>query len=109
MSSKSISQSWHRVSGLRPRLAAQARIHRQVHRGEVWYLLQDLGSQHFYRIGSSAHRFVGLLDGRRSVEEIWQILNRQLGDDAPTQDEVIRLLSQLHHSNVLLGNLPPDA
>ncbi len=108
MATKNISQSWYRVAGLRPRLAAQAAIHRQVYRGQVWHLLQDVSTQNFYRLGPSSYRFVGLLDGRRTVHEIWHILNEQLGDDAPTQDEVIRLLSQLHTGNVLLSDFPPD-
>ena len=108
MSRKAISQSWYRVSGLKPRLAAQARLHRQVFRGRPSYVLQDLVNQRFFRLGTGAWRFVGLLDGRRTVHEVWDTLNAQLGDDAPTQDELIALLSQLHGGNVLLCDLPPD-
>ena len=47
-------------------------------------------------------------DGRRSVDEIWENAISRFGDDAPTQDEVIRLLSQLHSAEVLQTEITPD-
>jgi putative peptide zinc metalloprotease protein len=32
-----------------------------------------------------------------------------LGDDAPTQEEMIRLLGQLHASDLLVCNVSPDS
>jgi len=49
------------------------------------------------------------MDGTRSVQQIWDFAITELGDDAPTQDETIRLLSQLHSADVLQCNVPPDA
>jgi hypothetical protein len=37
------SPSWYRVAGLKPRLRRHAHIHRHHYRGELWYVLQDLG------------------------------------------------------------------
>ena len=34
---------------------------------------------------------------------------RQLGDDAPTQDEMIQLLGQLHAADLLMTDVSPDA
>jgi putative peptide zinc metalloprotease protein len=48
------------------------------------------------------------MDGRRTVEEIWETAIERLGDDAPTQDEVIQLLSQLHMADILQCDVPPD-
>ncbi|MBW1862593.1 MAG: hypothetical protein JRJ02_09505 [Deltaproteobacteria bacterium] len=39
---------------------------------------------------------------------IWEAACASLGDDMPTQDEVIRLLSQLHQTDVLQTDMPPD-
>lgn len=102
------SQSWYRVANLRPRLRSHAQIHRHVYRGRDWYILQDHSSGRFNRFTPEAYFFVGLMDGRRTMAEIWQAAARRLGDAMPTQDEVIGLLSQLHQSDVLQGDIPPD-
>lgn len=49
-----------------------------------------------------------LMDGRRSVREIWELTGERMGNDQPTQDETIRLLAQLHSSDILLGDMMPD-
>ena len=48
------------------------------------------------------------MDGRRTVEEIWELSCTRLGDEAPTQPAVVQLLSQLHASDVLQCDIPPD-
>jgi putative peptide zinc metalloprotease protein len=52
---------------------------------------------------------IGLMDGKRTVQELWDIAMRRLGDEAPTQDEMIHLLSQLHAADVLQCDVSPDA
>jgi putative peptide zinc metalloprotease protein len=103
------SESWYRVADLRPRLRFTVQVHRQHFRGRVWYVLEDPGSNQFFRVSPAAYRFVGLLDGRRTVAEAWRTTGEQLGDAAPTQGEAIQLLGQLYTSNLLHGDLPPDA
>ena len=103
------SETWYRVADLRPRLRSAVQISRQHYRGQRWHVLQDPSSNDFYRLGESLYLFVGLLDGRRSIAEVWRICNEQLGDAAPTQGEVIQLLGQLYTSNLLYGEMPPDA
>src|SRR3989442_12223040 len=49
------------------------------------------------------------MDGRRTVQEIWEIATARLGDDARVQDEIIQVLSQLHAADVLQCDVPPDA
>ena len=103
-----LSGSWYRVSGLRPRLRSHAQIHRHTYRGETWYVLQDHASGRFHRFTPEAYLVIGLMDGRRTLEEIWDAACRQLGDDVLTQDEVIRLLAQLHQADVLQTDAAPD-
>lgn len=81
---------------------------RHQYRGERWHVLQDQASGRFLRLDDAAHRFVVLMDGVRSVDDIWQQLCGELGDAAPTQDDVLGLLSQLHQANVLLTDRQPD-
>src|SRR5688572_15878808 len=102
------SASWYRVSALTPRLRSHARIHRHRYRGETWYVLQDPSSDRFHRFSPAAYFVIGLMDGRRTVQELWDVACARLGDDAPTQDEVIQLLSQLHRADVLQSDIPPD-
>lgn len=102
------SPSWYRVAGLRPRLRSHAKIHRQVFRGERWYVLQDHATGRFHRFTPAAHLVISLMDGRRTVQEIWDAACGEFDDDSFGQDDVIRLLSQLYRSDVLHGDVPPD-
>ncbi len=101
MSSSVFSSSWYRVADLVPRLRPHAEIHRVRFRGVRWYLLQDHTSGRFHRFSPAAHTLIGLMNGRRSLAEIWALASDRLGDDLPTQDETIRLMSQLYHANAL--------
>ncbi len=62
--------SWYRVASLKPRLKTHAMIHRHNYGGEVWYVLQDHISGRFYRFTPIAYHIIGLMDGKRSVQEI---------------------------------------
>lgn len=101
-------ESWYRVADLRPRLLSGVKVYRQYFRGQLWYVLENPSSSQYSRLSEEAYRFVGLLDGRRTVSEVWNICNEQLGDRAPTQPEVIQLLGQLYAMNLLYVDLPPD-
>ena len=104
-----LSNLWYRVAGLRPQLLAHARLHRHRYRGELWYLLQDPASGRVHRFTPAARLILAAMDGRRSVDDLWRIAQRRLGEDAPTQDEIIQLLGQLHGSDLLHTDVPPDA
>ncbi len=108
MTSPLFSSSWYRVAQLRPRLRSHARIHRHLYRGKPWYLIQDLTNHKFHRFPPAAHTLIGLMDGERTVEEIWLHSTETLGDAAPTQDDMIRLLAQLHLGDLIQSDVPPD-
>jgi putative peptide zinc metalloprotease protein len=108
MIESTFSPSWYRVAGLRPKLRSHAEIHRHYYRGQLWYVLQDSLSGRYHRFTPTAYHLIALMDGRRSVQTIWDMAVEHLGDDAPTQDEMIRLLAQLHTSDVLLCDVSPD-
>ncbi|NOR40428.1 MAG: hypothetical protein GQ537_04400, partial [Gammaproteobacteria bacterium] len=109
MSDSFFSPSWYRVAELKPRLRSHALLHRHEYRGKVWFILQDLAGGKSHRFTPAAYRFVGLMDGKRSVQVLWDAVSRESGDDAPTQDEVIRLLGQLHAADALICDVPPDS
>lgn len=108
MSDSLFSSSWYRVANVRPRLRNHAQIHRHVYRGEVWYVLQNHSTGKFHRFSAVANAVIGLMDGRRTIQEIWDIACARLGDDVPTQDEMIKLLSDLHRADILQTDTPPD-
>lgn len=108
MSEALFSPSWYRVASLAPRLRSHAKLHRHQYRGQTWYVLQDRSNERFHRFSASAFSFIGLMDGKRSVQQIWDLSSSRLGDNAPTQPEVVQLLSQLHAADVLQCDIPPD-
>src|SRR3954453_9509887 len=103
------SESWYRVVTLKPKLRGTAQISRQYYRGERWYVVRDPAGNQFHRLSDPAYRFIGLLDGTRTVEEAWNLAGGPLADDAPTQPEVIQILSQLYAANLIESDVTPDA
>ena len=103
------SESWYRVAALKVRLRGSTQISRQYYRGDRWYVVRDPAGNQYHRLSAAAYRFVGLLDGSRTVAEAWDLIGGQLADDAPTQPEVIQILSQLHAANLLEANITADA
>ncbi|MEM6315290.1 MAG: site-2 protease family protein, partial [Planctomycetota bacterium] len=103
------SESWYRVKDLSLRLRPTAQISRQYYRGERWYVVRDPASNQFHRLSDAAYRFVGLLDGTVTVGEAWEIVGGQMDDMAPTQPEVIQILTQLYAANLVETNISPDA
>lgn len=103
------SENWYRVSDLKPELRPTVQVYRQFFRGRPWHVVRDPSNNKFFRLDDAAYHFVALLDGTRTVAEVWDVCNDRLGDRAPTQGEAIHTLGQLYASNLLRGDLPPDA
>lgn len=102
------SHSWYRVAELQPRLRSHVRIRRHEYRGERWYVLEDRISRRTHRFNPAAYFVIGLMDGRRTLQLIWDAAVERLGDEAPKQDDVIQLLGQLHMADVLQFEVGPD-
>jgi putative peptide zinc metalloprotease protein len=102
------SSSWYRVAEFKPRLRPHTATHRHMFRGRLWYVLQDRQSGQFHRLSPVANLMLCLMDGRRTMQDIWDAVGRRHAEDPPTQDETIQLLSQLHTADLLQGDLPPD-
>ncbi len=102
------SAQWYRVARLRPRLRAHVRVQPQHWRDQVWYLLSDAATGRQHRINDSAYQFIGRCDGQRTVHEVWNSLLDSQRDDAPTQDDVLRLLGQLNENELLQSEQAAD-
>lgn len=103
------SESWHRVAGQRISLRPSVRARRQRFRGERWVVLDDPFNNQFYRLRPEAYEFVARLDPRRTVEEVWRECIERFPGEAPGQEAVIQLLSQLYHANLLHYPAASDA
>lgn len=108
MSDTLFSPSWYRVAELKPRLRSHAQIHRHEYRGKIWFILQDHAAGRSHRFSPAAYHFIGLMDGKRTIQQIWDAVTLADGDQAPTQDEVIRLLGQIHAADALICDVTPD-
>lgn len=95
------SESWYRIANQRVWLRPGLRVRRQNYRGERWLVLENPFSNQFFRIRPAAYEFVGRLGPGRTVQEAWQECLDRFPDDAPGQESVIQLLSQLYHANLL--------
>jgi putative peptide zinc metalloprotease protein len=108
MSASLFSQSWYRVADLKVRLRQHAKINRHHYRDRIWYVLQDHVTGQFHRFTPEVYQIIGLMDGERSLQQIWKIACERLGDHLPSQDEIIDLVSRLYQANVLHSDQPPD-
>ena len=101
MERTTLSPSWNRVARLKPVLSQRVEIRRQLFRGEPWYVVHDPITNDFFRLNPVLYHLVGLFDGQRSVDDLWRLTLERFADDAPTQNEIIGVLSQLYSSNLL--------
>jgi putative peptide zinc metalloprotease protein len=108
MATSLFSNAWYRVADIKPRLRAHTAVHRQIFRGQIWYVLQDHQTGRFHRLSPIANLMLCLMDGRRTMRDIWEAAGSRSKDDPPTQDDTIHLLAQLHNADLLQGEIPPD-
>lgn len=99
---------WYRVAELHLRLRSHVRMRRHSYRDQVWYLLVDDASGRQHRVNAQAYQFIGRMDGTRTVQALWDILLEELGDDAPAQDDILRMLAQLGACELIQCEAMPD-
>lgn len=109
MSAGFLSDRWYRAADSRPRLKPDLQPMRQRQRGRVWYVLHDRNQNRSHRFSPAAWLLASRLDGRQTLDAIWQQLVEELGESAPGQDETLRLLAQLHGADLLASAEAPDA
>ncbi|MEA3210395.1 MAG: putative peptide zinc metalloprotease protein [Chthoniobacter sp.] len=106
---KTFSESWYRIAHQRVALRPHVRVRRQYFRGERYYVLQDPFNNQFFRLRPAAYEFVARLRLERPVESVWQECLEASPEEAPGQEDALRLLAQLYGSNLLHSNLSPDS
>ncbi|MBN9888927.1 PqqD family peptide modification chaperone [Salipiger abyssi] len=108
MAESYLSSIWYRVADLQPRLRSHVKVHRHRYRGRPWYVLHDHASGRVHRFSPGAYMLIGQMDGGRTVDEVWRSLAEAYDEEAPGQDEVIRLLSRLHQNDLIQYAGSPD-
>ncbi|WP_426106921.1 hypothetical protein [Massilia sp. TSP1-1-2] len=108
MSSAVFSDSWFRIAQARVALPASTRVERQQFGGEPWYVLHDSFTHRYFRITPQAYAFIATLTPERTVEQAWLDFIATRPDEAPGQEDVVRILSQLHLANMLYFQELPD-
>jgi len=102
------SESWFRIANQRISLRPHVEVRRQRFRGERWFVLEDPFNNQFFRVRPVAWGFLARLTPDRTVESVWEECFEERPDEAPGQEEVIRLLAQLYSANLLHSSLAPD-
>lgn len=102
-------ESWYQIANQKIFLRASVSIKRQFFRGIQWYVLHDPFTNQFYRLPHNAYEFIARLNKNHTVEQIWLELLETMPDKAPGQGEIIDLLAQLYHANLLHYDLAPDS
>ncbi|MCE4540135.1 hypothetical protein LXT12_23055 [Pelomonas sp. P7] len=106
-----LSEHWHALRHLRPRLRDGVQpLHRRL-RGRPWVLLSDPVSQRFHRMTPEVWRVLSLCDGRRTLDEVWDAACAEAGDHGASisQHELVQLVSALHSNDLLQTQVSPDA
>ncbi|HMX09907.1 MAG TPA: biotin/lipoyl-binding protein [Burkholderiaceae bacterium] len=111
------SEHWYAVRQLCPRLREGVEVvHRRL-RGQPWVLLIDPASHRFHRVSPKLWELLVLMDGKRSLDQIWQRSLQQAEERAAQgalplplgQPELVELLAQLHGQDLLQTQVTPDA
>ena len=67
--SSTFSEGWYQVALLKVALIPTTRVHKQVYRGTVWYVLQDACSGKFFRVPEVVYHFISRLNVTKTVED----------------------------------------
>lgn len=121
-----LSEHWHSVRFLRPRLRDGVQALSRRLRGRAWILLLDPVTQRFHRMTPSVWQVLQLLDGHRTLDEVWvaacavqespgQAVGAAVQMAPPTasapmsQHELVQLMASLHANDLLQTQVSPDA
>ncbi len=103
MSQRSLfSAQWHRVRDVCPRLASDVTVSRHVYRGRTAYVLHRRAAVACHRLDAVSFELVDRLDGETSVGQVWDQAIVERDQQAPTQDEWIALLAELHAAELMV-------
>ena len=108
MSEQLFSSYWYRVAQLKPVLRTSTEVSRHIYRGQIWYVLRNRLSGSNHRFNAEAYTLIGQMDGQKTIQEIWENAGKLSAESAPTQDEVIQVLTCLHDADLIQSDILPS-
>ena len=102
------SEFWYRVAALKPMVRSTVEIAHHQYRGSSWFILRDPGSGQYHRTNRIGYALIKRLDGRFTLNTIYEQLQSELGEDAPGQNEIIQALEQLAQGGLIQTETPGD-
>jgi len=109
MSGNLFSESWYKVAEIRSGLLDSVNVQKQFYRGDLWYVLQDSFNSNYSRISAEGYHFISRLTPDKTVGQVWEECLEIYKEKAPSQEEVIHLLSALHTYNLLYFKNVPNS
>jgi len=108
MSATLFSKDWYRIAELKPQLRHNVTVHAHRYRGKRWYVLEDHITGQIRRLSPQSYLIVGLMNGQRTVDQLWDISSHRLGEEMPTHEEMLQLLSSLYQANLVRMDISGD-
>lgn len=108
MSEGFLSPDWYRVASLRLRRRSHIQTARHVYRGEPWFVVQDLQADKLHRLTPQSYAVFARMDGRRTIQELWELACKLHPEHPPSQPELLQLLSQFHNADLVTGDRRPN-
>lgn len=97
-----------RLMQLRVRLRPHLRVLRHEYRGRPWFVIEDPASGRTHRVTPAARDVLALLDGNRTLAAVQQEAARTVGDEAPTEQELVALVGSLYRADLVTADARPD-
>ncbi len=99
--SRTFSENWYRVAGLRVALRPTVRVRLHQARGTPWYVLHERIKNGFFRVPPAGWAFIARLRPEATVDQVWREAIEAVPTEAPGQEEVFQLLVALSAGNML--------
>lgn len=109
MTSTLFSSDWYKISKLKPKLRDHVSVHVHRYRGKRWYLLEDHITGQIRKLSPQSYLLAGLMNGSRTVDELWEISSVRLAEEMPTHEELLQLLASLYQANLVKMDISGDA
>ena len=101
MSATLFSSDWYQIAELKPRLRHHVTVSAHRYMGRRWYVLEDHVTGQVRRITPQSYLIVGLMNGERTIDQLWELSSQRLGQEMPTHEEMLQLLSSLYQANLV--------
>ncbi|MCP5184677.1 MAG: hypothetical protein H6993_11990 [Pseudomonadales bacterium] len=95
------SEHWYRVRGLHVALADDVEFRPHVYRGRRWWVLHRRSARSTHRVDETTFRVIACLNDARTLGDVWEECLASFGEDAPTQNQFVNLVSELHEAQLL--------